>query len=52
MAVNKVKMASERAKMKLQSDILSSRARIEEMKQNLATKRKNLNELRAATKRK
>ncbi len=50
MAVNKVKMATERAKMKLQSEILSHRVRIEETKQALAQKRKNLTELRSATK--
>lgn len=50
MAVNKVKMATERAKMKLQSDILNARVRQEELKQSLATKRKNLAELRSATK--
>lgn len=50
MATNKVKVAHERAKMKLQSDILSARVRIEELKQGLVGKRKNLAELRQATK--
>lgn len=51
MATNKVKVAHERAKMKLQSEILSGRVRVEELKQQLTQKRKNLQELRSASKR-
>jgi len=50
MATNKVTIAHERAKMKLQSDILTHRVRIEESKQTLAKKRQELSELRQATK--
>lgn len=50
MATNKVTVAHERAKMKLRSDILTHRVRIEENKQALIVKRKNLAELTKATK--
>lgn len=50
MATNKVKVQHERAKMKLQSDILNDRVKLEETRQRLASKRQQLRELKSSTK--
>lgn len=50
MAISKVKVAQERAKMKLQSEILAAKVRIEENRIQLANKRQQLNDLKQSTK--
>lgn len=48
--MSKIKVATERAKMTLRSQILNHQVKIEENKQALAAKRKQLAEMRAVTK--
>jgi hypothetical protein len=50
MAINKVKVASERAKMKLRGEILTHKVKAEEHRQLAAQKRSNLADLTSGTK--
>lgn len=45
MAINKVKIATERQKMKLKAEILSARVRQEELRVQLAQKKEQLRQM-------